>query len=66
MLAAADLELGCTWVGSFDPAKVREVFPETEGYEISALFAIGHPAAHTSPSERHSIRKSMEEFATEL
>lgn len=66
MLAAADFELGCTWVGSFDPVKVREVFPETEGYEISALFAIGHPAAHTSPSERHSIRKSMEEFATEL
>lgn len=66
ILAAADLDLGCTWVGSFDPVKVREAFPETEGYEISALFAIGHPAAHTEPSERHGIRKSMEEFTTEL
>ncbi|MBR5175886.1 MAG: nitroreductase family protein [Bacteroidales bacterium] len=66
MLAAADLGLGCTWVGSFDPIKVREAFPETEGYVIYALFAIGHPSARACPSERHSIRKSMEEFATEL
>ena len=65
-LAAADLELGCTWVGSFDPKKVREAFPETEGYEIASLFAIGHPAAAAAPSERHSVRKSMEEFATEI
>ena len=66
ILAAADLGLGCTWVGSFDPATVREAFPETEGYEISSLFAIGHPAADAAPSERHSIRKSVDEFATEL
>lgn len=66
ILAAANLGLGCTWVGSFDPVKVREAFPETEGYEISSLFAIGHPAADACPSERHFIRKSMAEFATEL
>lgn len=66
MLAAADLDLGCTWVGSFDPVKVREAFPETEGYQISALFAIGHPSSHAEPSERHSVRKSPEEFSTEL
>lgn len=65
-LAAADLDLGCTWVGSFDPVKIRESFPETEGYEISALFAIGHPSAHAKPSDRHVARKSMEEFSTEL
>lgn len=66
MLAAADLELGCTWIGSFDPARLAQAFPETVGYEITALFAVGHPAAHTSPSERHSQRKSLEEFATEI
>ena len=66
ILAAADLDLGCTWVGSFDPAKVREAFPETEGYVISSLFAIGHPSSHAEPSERHSLRKSLEEFSTEL
>lgn len=66
MLAAADLDLGCTWIGSFDPAKLAEVFPETVGYEIAALFAVGHPASHSGPSERHAQRKSMEEFTTEL
>lgn len=66
MLAAADLGLGCTWVGSFDPEKVREAFPETEGYVVTALFAVGYPSATAGPSERHSVRKDMEEFATEL
>lgn len=66
ILAAADLGLGSTWVGSFDPVKVKELFPETEDYEISSLFAIGHPAATATPSERHSIRKSMDEFSTEI
>lgn len=66
MLCAADLDLGSTWIGSFDPAKLAEAFPETAGYEITALFAVGAPASNTSPSERHSQRKSIEEFATEL
>ena len=66
ILAAADLDLGCTWVGSFDPVKVREAFPETEGYVISSLIAIGHPSSHAEPSERHSLRKSLEELSTEL
>lgn len=66
MLSAANLDLGCTWIGSFDPARLADAFPETAGYEITALFAVGHPLAHTLPSERHSQRKSIEEFATEL
>ena len=66
LLAAADLGLGCTWVGSFDPANLAEAFPETQGYEITALFAVGHPAADAVPSERHSLRKCMEEFVTKL
>ena len=66
MLAAADLDLGCTWVGSFDPVKIGEAFPETAGYEITALFAVGRPSETAAPSERHSIRKSKEEFTTEL
>lgn len=66
MLAAADLDLGSTWVGSFDPAKVADAFPETAGYEVTALFAVGYPADSAVPSERHSLRKSKEEFTTEL
>ena len=66
MLEAADVDLGCTWVGSFDPVKIAEAFPVTAGYEITALFAVGRFSDTAMPSERHSIRKSMEEFATEL
>ena len=66
ILAAADLDLGSTWVGSFDPVKVKALFPEIGDYEISSLFAIGHPAETATPSERHSVRKSIEEFATEI
>lgn len=66
MLAATDLDLGCTWIGSFEPSRLSEVFPETAGYEITALLAVGHPAVRSSPSEMHAQRKSMEEFTTEL
>ncbi len=66
MLEAADQGLGCTWVGSFDPAKIAGAFPGTAGYEITALFAVGHPSPAGGPSERHGVRKSIEEFATEL
>lgn len=66
MLEAADLELGCVWVGSFDPAKLAELFPETAGWEIAALFPVGHPAAGASVSENHGKRKSPEEFITRL
>ncbi|MDY6277150.1 MAG: nitroreductase family protein [Bacteroidales bacterium] len=64
MLEAADLGLGTTWVGSFDPAKIKELFPETAGWQIVALFPAGHPAMEPSP--RHAQRKPMEEFTSEL
>lgn len=64
MMEASALHLGNVWVGSFDPAKLAEAFPETAGWEITALFPIGHPAAHPSP--RHNERKPMEEFASEI
>lgn len=65
MLAASALGLGNVWVGSFDPAKVKESFPETEGYEIVALFPVGTPGLITI-SPNHGKRKSMDEFATIL
>ncbi len=64
MLEAADLGLGCVWVGSFDPAKVLEQFPEMEGYEPVALFPVGIPAGEAG--DRHSQRQSREEFVTEF
>ncbi len=64
MLEATALGLGSVWVGSFDPSKIREVFPETAGYEIVALFPVGTPDAEESPN--HGKRKPLEEFASEL
>ena len=49
-----------------DPAKVAELFPETEGYEVSFLLAIGHPTDDAEPTARHYVRKSLEEFSTVL
>ena len=66
ILQAADLGLGSVWIGAFDPVKVREAFPETEGFEITALFAVGHPSADASPNPRHTERQPMESFATKL
>lgn len=64
MMEAADLGLGCVWVGSFDPAVIAEEFPELAGWKVVALFPIGYPAG--GPSPRHSERKNIEELASEL
>jgi nitroreductase len=62
MLEASALGLGNVWVGSFDPAKIKADFPQTEGYEVVALFPVGHPAGEPGPN--HDKRKSVEEFVT--
>ncbi len=54
MLAIQDLGLGTTWVGSFDAPKFAELFPETKGYHLDALFPIGYPAGEPSP--KHTLR----------
>ena len=64
MMQAEDIGLGTTWVGSFDPAKLLELFPELEGWTPVALFPVGHPAG--GPSERHALRKSLNEISTRL
>ena len=66
ILQAADLGLGSVWIGAFDPAKVRALFPETDGYEITALFAVGYAAPDDKPNPRHDVRQAMASFATKL
>ena len=63
MMEAADLGLGSTWVGSFDPAKLSELLL-LEGWTPIALFPVGHIAGQPSP--RHGERKSLEELVTRL
>jgi len=66
MMAAADLGLGSTWVGSFDPAALRSAFPAVADWEVVALFPVGHPAADAAPSANHEKRKPLDEFVSEL
>jgi len=62
MLEAFDLGLGTTWVGSFDPEKVREVYQIPKHYEIVALLPIGYPSEEASPSAMHEKRNTLENF----
>lgn len=64
MLEASALGLGNVWVGSFDPAKIKADFPETDGYEIVCLFPVGVPAA--GAGLKHSDRQSLEDFSSEI
>lgn len=68
MMGVADLGLATTWVGSFDAPKMRELFPEMQGYELIALFPIGYAsdAPAGQPSARHSQRKEMSELVTNI
>ena len=51
MLQAADLGLGTTWVGYFDPAKVVKEFRLPENLVPVAVLPLGYPAAD---AKRHS------------
>ncbi|MBR3570960.1 MAG: nitroreductase family protein [Oscillibacter sp.] len=64
MLQAADIGLGTTYVGMFDPAKLLEAFPEMAGTTPIALLPLGYPAESSRPSRLHLDRKPLEELAT--
>lgn len=64
MLEASALGLGNVWVGSFDPKKIAEDFPETAGYEIVCLFPVG--TADAGPGANHDKRQSLEAFSSEI
>ena len=64
MLEVADLGLGSTWVGSFDPSILKKLLPESGEWTPIALFPVGHIQGHPSP--RHSERKALEELVTRV
>ncbi len=66
MLAAENEGLATLWVGSFDPALLREILPGAEGYELVAMINVGYPAAESEPSPMHSARKSVGEMVTSV
>ena len=66
MLAATDQELDSVWIGSFDPALLRDILPGVEGYELVAMINVGYPAAGCEPSAMHGVRKPVEELVTRV
>ena len=62
MLQAADLGLGTTYVGMFEPEKLWAAFPEMAGLTPIALLPLGYPAETAHPSRLHASRKPMEEL----
>lgn len=66
MLQAADLGLGTTYVGMFEPEKLRAEFPEMAGLEIIALLPLGYPAEGAHPARLHSDRRALEELVRYL
>lgn len=62
MLEIADLGLGTTWIGSFDPEKVKETYKIPENYEVVALLPIGYPTEDAKPAAMHEKRNTLEEI----
>ena len=66
MLAAENEGLATLWVGSFDPALLRDILPGTEGYELVAMINVGYPAPDSRPSAMHGDRKALGELVTKI
>ncbi len=67
MLQAADLGLGTTYVGMFDPEKLHAAFPEAlAGLTPIALLPLGYPAEGAHPSRLHTARKPLEDLVKYL
>ncbi|NLE12777.1 MAG: nitroreductase [Clostridiales bacterium] len=62
MLMAQSIGVGTCWVMFFDPDKTREEFAIPENLVPLALLVMGYPHKDAKPSERHSVRKDIDEF----
>ena len=58
--------LGTTYVGMFQPEKLREEFPEMAGLEIVAVLPLGYPAEGAHPSRLHGDRRPLEDLVQHL
>ena len=66
MLEAADLGLGTTYVGMFEPEKLLAAVPEMAGLCPIAMLPLGYPAEGAHPSRLHADRKPLEELVKYL
>lgn len=66
MLEIQDLGLGTTWVGHFDADKLAALFPEMQGYNLTAMFPVGYPSEVAKPANTHTEYKPTEEMVKVL
>lgn len=66
MLQAADLGLGTTYVGMFEPEKLLAAFPEMSGTRPIALLPLGYPAEGAHPARLHAERRPLGELVKYL
>lgn len=61
MLQATELGLGTCWIGMFDEKGLRRALDIPDKFIPAALMTLGYPAPGAGPSERHELRKPLEE-----
>ena len=61
MLQAADLGLGTTWVGHFDPNQIIKEFALPDNIVPVALLPLGYPGKDATKNPLHRKSKSVEE-----
>ena len=67
MLQAADLGLGTTYIGVFDPQVLKaELAEELKGLTPLAVLPLGYPREDAHPSRLHAERKPVEELVRYL
>ncbi len=62
MLEAAELGLGTTWVGSFDPQVARHELQLTENLVPVAILLLGYPTEDVVPAPGHAKREPIEKM----
>lgn len=59
MLEAADLGIGSTWVGHFDPDGIRRTFDIPSNIVPVALLLLGYPGSEAAPHPYHNKRLDL-------
>lgn len=64
LLQIADLGLGTTWIGHFDPEVLKAYFPQMREYDLDCILPVGYPSADCRPSDKHQATRSREELVS--
>ena len=59
MLQASELGIGSTWVGYFDPEKVKKTYHIPEHIVPVSILLMGHPADDAEPNKLHYERLDL-------